>query len=77
MSKSAKSVRVEVGVPVPIYAVLSALAGERGLSKSAVIVAQLAMALPYWKLELRKLRNVEQRFAASERQRDPRFPDGK
>ena len=62
-----KSIKVNVSVPLPIDVVLTALAKERGVSKSAVIVSQLVRALPYWKLEVRKLRSVESRFQASER----------
>jgi hypothetical protein len=52
----AKSVRLNLSVPVPMDEVLTALAEAQGMSKPALIVAAMARALPYWQKDLKMLR---------------------
>jgi len=52
----AKSIRLNLSVPLPIDAVLTALAEAQGVSKASIVVGQMARALPYWQKDLKLLR---------------------
>ncbi len=49
------TVRVNLCVPAETDRVLRALAQIKGVSKSYLVMDQLARALPYWRAELSKL----------------------
>lgn len=49
------SVRVNLCVPAETDRVMRALAQIKGVSKSYLVMDQLARALPYWRAELSKL----------------------
>lgn len=68
----AKLVRVNLSVPAETDGVLARLAALSGVSKSALVMLQLARALPYWRRDLAVLeRGVAVVSGSGERSLDP------